>query len=103
MFDGALNVQISGILLKVHYPTLTVMCGVEHTVFFFNDVSKITILHQMTSAHNIKSLVLVYITSLIPFLNQNINIFTIKTLVFLSKTIMEWIDISLGFTETCRY
>ena len=32
MFDGALNVQISGRLLKVHYPKLTVMRGVEHKV-----------------------------------------------------------------------
>ena len=32
MFDGASNVQLLGRLLKVHYPKLTVMCGVEHTV-----------------------------------------------------------------------
>ena len=39
MFDGASNVQLAGILLKVHYPKLTVMRGVEHTVLlFFNDV-----------------------------------------------------------------
>ena len=29
MFDGASNMQIGGKLLKVHYPKLTVMCGVE--------------------------------------------------------------------------
>ena len=52
MFDGASNVQLGGKLLKVHYPNLTVMCGVEHTVsLFFNDVSKITIVNQMISAH----------------------------------------------------
>ena len=52
MFDGASNVQLAGRLLKVHYPNLTVMCGVEHTVsLFFNDVSKIPIVNQMISAH----------------------------------------------------
>ena len=32
MFDGAFNVQLGGKLLKVHYPNLKVMRGVEHTV-----------------------------------------------------------------------
>ena len=31
IFDGAPNVQLGGKLLKVHYPKLKVMCGVEHT------------------------------------------------------------------------
>ena len=53
MFDGASNFQLSGRLLKLRYPKLTVMHGFEHTVsLFFNDVSKITILHHMISAHN---------------------------------------------------
>ena len=52
IFDGASNVQLGGKLLKVHYPKLTVMLGVEHTVsLFFNDVSKIPIVNQMFSAH----------------------------------------------------
>ena len=52
MFDGASNVQLGGKLLKVHYPKLSVMRGVEHTVsLFFNDVSNIPILNQMISAH----------------------------------------------------
>ena len=43
MFDGSLNMQLAGILLKVHYPKLTVMRGVEHTLsLFFNDVIKDT-------------------------------------------------------------
>ena len=86
MFDGAFNVQLAGRLLKVHYPKLTVMRGVEHTVLlFFNDVSKIPIVNQMISAHKMiyNILVLVYITSLIPYLNPNINSFTIETLVYL--------------------
>ena len=32
MFDVTSNVQLAGTLLKVHYPKLTVMRGVEHTV-----------------------------------------------------------------------
>ena len=36
MFDGASNVQLGGKLLKVHYPKLTVMRGVEHTVYLFS-------------------------------------------------------------------
>ena len=36
MFDGASNVQLVGLLLKVHYPKLTVMRGVKHTLSFFN-------------------------------------------------------------------
>ena len=39
MFDGVSNVKLEGKLLKVHYPKLAVMHGVEHTVLlFFNDV-----------------------------------------------------------------
>ena len=48
MFNGALNVKITGRFLKFNYPKLTVMRGVEHTVLlFFNDVYKISILNQM--------------------------------------------------------
>ena len=53
MFDGASNVQLGGKFLKVHYPKLTVVRGVEHTLsLFFNDVSKIPIVNQMIFAHN---------------------------------------------------
>ena len=53
MLDGASNAQLEGRLVKEHYPKLTVIRVVEHTVsLFFNDVSKIPILHQMISAHN---------------------------------------------------
>ena len=84
MFDGASNVQLGGKLLKVHYPKLTVMHGVGHTVsLFFNDVSKIPIVNQMIFAHKMiyNFLVLVYITSLIPYLNPNLKTFTKETLV----------------------
>ena len=44
MFDGDSNVQLGGKLLKVRYPKLTFMRGVEHTVSLFsNGVSKIPI------------------------------------------------------------
>ena len=52
MFDGSSNMQLAGILLKVHYPKLTVMHGVEHTVsLFFNYVPKIPIINQIISVH----------------------------------------------------
>ena len=52
MFDGASNVQIAGELLKICYPKITVMRGVEHTVsLFFNNVSKIPVMNQMITAH----------------------------------------------------
>ena len=52
MFDGASNIQISGELLKSHYPNITVMRVIEHTVsLFFNDVSKIQVVNQMIIAH----------------------------------------------------
>ena len=47
MFDEASNVQLGGKILKVHYPKLTFMRGVEHT----DNVSKIPIVNQMISAH----------------------------------------------------
>ena len=52
IFDGASNVQLTGRILKVYYPKLTVMRGVEHTVsLFFNDVSNIPIVNQILSDH----------------------------------------------------
>ena len=52
MLDGTSNMQLGGKLLKMHVPMLTVMRGVEHTVLlFFNDVSKISIVNQIISAH----------------------------------------------------
>ena len=56
MFYGASNVQLEGKVLKVHYPKLTVVRGVEQTVsLFFNDVSKIPIVNQIISAHKMIS------------------------------------------------
>ena len=52
MFYGASNVHISGELMKTHYPKLTVMRGVEHTVsLFFNNFSKIPIVNQIITSH----------------------------------------------------
>ena len=79
MFGGFSNVQLLGRLLKVHYPKLKVICGVEHGVIIFNDVSKIPIVNQTISAHKMirKKFGLVYITSFIPYLNPNHKSFTI--------------------------
>ena len=38
--------------MKIHYPNITVMHEVEHTVSLsFNDVSNIPVVNQMISAH----------------------------------------------------
>ena len=47
-------------------------------------------------------LVLLYITSLIPCLNQNIKSSAMKSLVFLAEMIPWWLYISWKCTETCR-
>ena len=51
--DRAFNVQLAGIHLKLHYPTFTFMCGVYTMSLFFNDFSKVTILHQMIFAYKL--------------------------------------------------
>ena len=54
MFDGPLNVHIDCKLLKIHYPNVSVLCGLEHTVsLFFNDVSKTPVANQIISAHKV--------------------------------------------------
>ena len=54
MFDGASNVQLAVELLKTDYTKVSVMRGVEHTVsLFFNDFSKITIVNQTITAHQV--------------------------------------------------
>ena len=35
MFDGYLNVQLGGDILKIRYPNLTVVCGVEKCLYIF--------------------------------------------------------------------
>ena len=48
MFDGSSNIHLSGELLKMHYPKVSFMRGVEHTVsLFFNDASKMPVVDQM--------------------------------------------------------
>ena len=52
MFDGASNLQIGGEPSKKDYPKISVIRGVEHTVYlFFNDVSKIPIMNHMIKDH----------------------------------------------------
>ena len=41
--------------IKIHYPKVSVMHEVEHTIsLFFNDVSKIPVLNQIITAHKEK-------------------------------------------------
>ena len=52
MFDWSSNLQLAGELLKINYPKVSVIRGVEHTVkLFLDDVSKITVVNQMITAH----------------------------------------------------
>ena len=52
MFDGASNLQLGGELLKIHYPNISVMRAVEHTIsLFFNDFSKISVVNQTITDH----------------------------------------------------
>ena len=52
MFDGASNVHLARELLKIHYPKVSVMRAVEHTVsLFFNDVSKTPVVNQTITVH----------------------------------------------------
>ena len=52
MLYEAWNLQLGGKLLKINYPKLTVMRGVEHTIYLvFNDVSKRTTPNQIITAH----------------------------------------------------
>ena len=89
--------QLAGIILKVHYPKMAVICGVEHTMLlFFNDFSNIPIVNQMISDNNMICNFLV----LIPYLNQNLKIFTIETLVYLVEMTLKRLDISWGCTDT---
>ena len=52
MFDGDSNVRLAGKVLKIHYPKVSVMRGVEHTIsLFFNDVPKTPFVNQIIAAH----------------------------------------------------
>ena len=54
MIDGASNFELAGEMLKIHYPKISVMRGVEHTVFlFFNEVYKILVVNQMITSHKV--------------------------------------------------
>ena len=104
MFDGALNVQLGGKVLKVHYPKLTVMRGVEHTVLlFFNDVSKIHIVNKMISDHKMIYNIFgsgIYHKPHSKFKSKSQDFHKIN-FVYLVEMIMEWLDISWECTETC--
>ena len=104
MFDGASNVQLAGKLLKIHYPKVSVMRGVEHIVsLFFNNFSERPGLNQMITDQGqyITYLVLEYITNLILYSNQNHMSFTIETLDCSVEMISGWLVISLECTYIC--
>ena len=85
MFDGALTVHIAGELFNIHYPKVSVMSGVEHTVsLFFNDVFKIPVVNQMITAHEAIYKLFGYgiYHNLIIYSNQNYMNLTIVTLVY---------------------
>ena len=50
MFDGASNVQLCGELLKIYYPKLTVMRGVELTVALFDNYVS-SIVNKIITSH----------------------------------------------------
>ena len=48
VFDGDSNVQLGSGKIKIHYPMLIAMCGVERNVsLFFNNISKILIFNKI--------------------------------------------------------
>ena len=54
MFDGSSNLQLGGENFKIHYPNISVMHGVGHTVsLFFNDFSQISVVNHMVTVHNV--------------------------------------------------
>ena len=105
MFDGASNVQLGGEPLKIHYPNISVMCVVEHTVSSFFDyfskpqlwIRRLHLIRQYTTY-----LVLVYTTKLIIYSNQKYMNFTMGALVYSVEMIPGWMVLSLEYTETCK-
>ena len=85
MIDGASNFQLRARLLKVNYPKMTGIRGVEHTV---SVISMMCLKYPLLIKRFLPIrwykifLVMVYLTSLINYLNQNIKIFTIIFLLF---------------------
>ena len=95
MFGGYLNLQLGGDILKIHYPKLNVMRGVERNVYLlFNDVSKIPILNQIIiSLKAIYIFYLEYIISHILYFNQNHIDFILEILACSVVMIPKWLDI----------
>ena len=47
MFDGTSNLYLGGEIFQIHYPKLTVIRGVEHTIsLFFNYFPKKTVVNN---------------------------------------------------------
>ena len=104
MFDVASNVKLGGELIKIHYPKLTVINVVEHTVsLFFNDVSKITIVDKMIIANNaIQNCFGCGINNKPHYIfKQKYYGFIIVILAYSEVIISGWLDISWEYTDTC--
>ena len=89
MFDGGSNVQLGVDILKIQYSKLTVMRGVEHSVYpLLSDVSKLPILNQMIQYHKTIYNLLgseiyhkpdsVFKSKLYEFHNSNIGLFSVN-------------------------
>ena len=54
IFYGSSNIQLGGELLIIHYPKISVMHGVEQTVYLFlNDVPNVLSVNHMITAHKV--------------------------------------------------
>ena len=103
IFYRASNVHLDGENLKIHYPKITVMRWVEHTIFYLFImlpkyqlwIRRLQIMRKCTIY-----LVLAYITNLILYSNQNIMNFTTGTLVYSVAMKPRRLVVLLEYTET---
>ena len=90
--------------MNVHYPKMTLIRGVEEMSRIFSMMFQrypLEIKVFLPTKWYIIFLVLVYITSIIPYLKPYLNSFTIETFVYLVEMRLEWLDIPWGCTEAC--
>ena len=102
MYDGALDLQIGGKLLKIHYRKLTHMLGVKHSFsLFFNNSSNIPIVNRIITTHkeiyNLFGSCIYHKPHLSPI--QDIMFFIIIILANSSENIPVGLDIFLEVIE----
>ena len=102
MFGGDLNVKLGENILKVHNPKLKLCAVLNIQCHYYSRMclKQPFFPNYFFPQGLIIFFVLVYITSLIPYLNQNIKSFTIY--YFLVQIILIQLGISWESTETCR-